>query len=71
MLQHSRFVDYFSLQFLKPYFDVNNRYVLKKIKYILFPFLYKVEINIKLNIILIILFIIAIGWRTHNRRTKF
>lgn len=29
------------MQFLKPYFDINNKYVINKIKYILLPFLYK------------------------------
>lgn len=31
----------FSFSFLKPYFCINNKYVLRKIKQIIFPFLYK------------------------------
>ena len=39
MMKNSRFIDYFSLDGLKPYFDVDNKYVLTKLKYIFFPFL--------------------------------
>jgi hypothetical protein len=31
------------MNFLKPYFDIDNTYVLKKLKYILIPFLHKVN----------------------------
>lgn len=40
MVKESKFIDYFSLNGLKPYFEINNNYVLNKIKIISFPFLY-------------------------------
>ena len=39
----SKFIDYFSLEGLKPYFNVTNKYVLLKLIYIILPFLYKVD----------------------------
>ena len=39
MVKNSKFVDYFSLEGLKPYFDVDNKYVLIKFKYLFLPFL--------------------------------
>ena len=39
----SKFIDYFSLDGLKPYFNVTNKYVLLKLIYIILPFLYKVD----------------------------
>ena len=42
----SKFIDYFSLEGLKPYFNVTNKYVLLKLIYIILPFLYKVDSNL-------------------------
>ena len=42
----SKFIDYFSLDGLKPYFNVTNKYVLLKLIYIILPFLYKVDSNL-------------------------
>jgi hypothetical protein len=42
----SKFIDYFSLEGLKPYFNVTNNYVLLKLIYIILPFLYKVDSNL-------------------------
>ena len=39
IVRNSKFVDYFSLEGLKPYFDVDNKYVLIKFKYLFLPFL--------------------------------
>ena len=39
LVQNSKFVDYFSLDFLKPYFRINNKYVLIKFRYLFLPFL--------------------------------
>ena len=39
----SKFIDYFSLDGLKPYFNVTNKYVLLKLCYIILPFLYKID----------------------------
>ena len=39
IVQNSKFVDYFSLEGLKPYFDVDNKYVLVKFRYLFLPFL--------------------------------
>lgn len=38
IIKESKFVDYFSLNGLKPYFEIDNKYVIYKIKNILFPF---------------------------------
>ena len=45
IIKESKFIDYFSLDFLKPYFKVNNKYVLIKLKNIILPFLHKVDSN--------------------------
>ena len=39
IVKNSKFVDYFSLEGLKPYFDVDNKYVLVKFRYLFLPFL--------------------------------
>lgn len=39
MVKNSKFVDYFSLEGLKPYFDIDNKYVLVKLRYLFLPFL--------------------------------
>lgn len=39
IVKNSKFVDYFSLEGLKPYFDVDNKYVLIKFRYLFLPFL--------------------------------
>ena len=39
IVKNSKFVDYFSLEGLKPYFDVDNKYVLIKLRYLFLPFL--------------------------------
>jgi hypothetical protein len=39
IVKNSKFVDYFSLDGLKPYFDIDNKYVLIKLRYLFFPFL--------------------------------
>jgi hypothetical protein len=39
IVKNSKFVDYFSLEGLKPYFDVDNKYVLYKFGYLFMPFL--------------------------------
>ena len=39
IVKNSKFVDYFSLEGLKPYFDVDNKYVLYKFRYLFMPFL--------------------------------
>lgn len=39
LVKNSRFIDFFSLDGLKPYFDIDNQYVLKKLTYIFVPFL--------------------------------
>ena len=39
LVRNSKFVDYFSLDGLKPYFDVDNTYVLVKLRYLFLPFL--------------------------------
>ena len=57
-VKNSKFVDYFSLEGLKPYFDVDNKYVLIKLRYLFLPFLKEKsastvntnEIEIKYNI---------------------
>ena len=33
--------EWFSLNFLKPYFSINNKYVIRKIKQVILPFLYR------------------------------
>ena len=38
IIKESKFVDYFSLNGLKPYFEIDNSYVIYKLKNILFPF---------------------------------
>ena len=38
IVKNSKFVDYFSLEGLKPYFDVDNKYVLYKFRYLFMPF---------------------------------
>lgn len=45
IVKNSKFVDYFSLEGLKPYFDVDNKYVLYKFRYLFFPFLKEKQIN--------------------------
>ena len=58
IVRNSKFVDYFSLEGLKPYFDVDNKYVLIKLRYLFLPFLKEKtrntvnanEIQIKYNI---------------------
>ena len=58
IVKNSKFVDYFSLEGLKPYFDVDNKYVLIKLRYLFLPFLKEKtgntvnsnEIEIKYNI---------------------
>ena len=46
IIKESKFVDYFSLNGLKPYFEIDNSYVIYKLKNILFPFyLFKKESN--------------------------
>jgi hypothetical protein len=58
IVKNSKFVDYFSLEGLKPYFDVDNKYVLVKFRYLFLPFLKEKststvntnEIEIKYNI---------------------
>lgn len=37
----SEYLSFLSLNFLKPYFNINNKYVYRKIKFLLLPFLYK------------------------------
>lgn len=39
LVQNSKFIDYFSLNGLKPYFDIDNKYVLIKLQQIFVPFL--------------------------------
>jgi hypothetical protein len=39
IVKNSKFVDFFSLDGLKPYFDVDNKYVLVKLRYLFLPFL--------------------------------
>ena len=39
LVRNSKYVDYFSLDGLKPYFDVDNKYVLVKLRYLFLPFL--------------------------------
>lgn len=39
IIKESKFIDYFSLDGLKPFFDVDHKYVLFKLKNIFFPFL--------------------------------
>ena len=46
MVKNSKFVDYFSLEGLKPYFDVDNKYVLVKFGYLFLPFLKEKSSNI-------------------------
>lgn len=58
IVKNSKFVDFFSLDGLKPYFDVDNKYVLIKFKYLFLPFLKEkpsstvntTELEIKYNI---------------------
>ena len=45
IVKNSKFVDYFSLEGLKPYFDVDNKYVLYKFRYLFIPFLKEKQIN--------------------------
>jgi len=45
IVKNSKFVDYFSLEGLKPYFDVDNKYVLYKFRYLFVPFLKEKQIN--------------------------
>ena len=45
IVKNSKFVDYFSLEGLKPYFDVDNKYVLYKFRYLFFPFLKEKQIS--------------------------
>lgn len=45
IVRNSKFVDYFSLEGLKPYFDVDNKYVLVKLRYLFLPFLKEKSIN--------------------------
>ena len=45
IVRNSKFVDYFSLEGLKPYFDIDNKYVLVKLRYLLLPFLKEKSIN--------------------------
>ena len=44
-MRNSKFVDYFSLEGLKPYFDVDNKYVIYKFRYLFIPFLKEKQIN--------------------------
>ena len=58
IVKNSKLVDYFSLEGLKPYFDVDNKYVLIKLRYLFLPFLKEKsgntvssnEIQVKYNI---------------------
>jgi len=45
IVKNTKFVDYFSLEGLKPYFDVDNKYVLYKFRYLFIPFLKEKQIN--------------------------
>ena len=45
IVKNSKFVDYFSLEGLKPYFDVDNKYVLIKLRYLFLPFLKEKSAN--------------------------
>ena len=45
IVKNSKFVDYFSLEGLKPYFDVDNKYVIYKFRYLFIPFLKEKQIN--------------------------
>jgi hypothetical protein len=45
IVKNSKFVDYFSLEGLKPYFDVDNKYVLIKLRYLFLPFFKERSIN--------------------------
>ena len=45
IVKNTKFVDYFSLEGLKPYFDVDNKYVLYKFRYLFIPFLKEKKIN--------------------------
>ena len=45
IVKNSKFVDYFSLEGLKPYFDVDNKYVLYKFRYLFVPFLKEKQMN--------------------------
>lgn len=45
IVKNSKFVDYFSLEGLKPYFDVDNKYVLIKLRYLFLPFLKEKSID--------------------------
>jgi hypothetical protein len=42
MVKNSKFAELFSLDFLKPYFQVTHSYIINKTKLVFFPFLYKV-----------------------------
>ena len=44
-VKNSKIVDYFSLEGLKPYFDVDNKYVLVKLRYLFLPFLKEKSAN--------------------------
>jgi hypothetical protein len=45
IVKNSKFVDYFSLEGLKPYFDVDNKYVLYKFRYLFISFLKEKKIT--------------------------
>ena len=45
IVKNTKFVDYFSLEGLKTYFDVDNKYVLYKFRYLFIPFLKEKQIN--------------------------
>ena len=45
LVKNSKFVDYFSLEGLKPYFQIDNRYVLIKLRYLFLPFLKDKSVN--------------------------
>lgn len=40
MVKDSKFIDYFSLTALKPYFEIDNQYVINKLKTLSIPFIY-------------------------------
>jgi hypothetical protein len=41
MVDQSKIAGYFSLDFLKPYFQVTHSYILQKARNVFFPFMYK------------------------------
>lgn len=45
LVKNSKFVDYFSLEGFKPYFQIDNKYVLIKLRYLFLPFLKDNSVN--------------------------